>query len=70
MKTPETRRSIRFRLSLGSAGLAAILTGLALVGVYWGTGLLLRFQVDDQLEHEIEDLEARHDQGGWRGLAE
>jgi signal transduction histidine kinase len=66
---PEKRRSIRRRLSLGSAGLAVALTGLAIAAVVWTTELVLRQQVDDQLEQELSDLETRHAERGWQELA-
>jgi len=66
---PRKRGSIRRRLTLGTAGLAVALSGLALAAVAWTTDTMLRQRVDDQLEQELTRLESRHAERGWQELA-
>ena len=65
----ERPRRIRRRLLLGTTGLAVALSGLALAAVVRTTELVLRRQVDDQLERELLELRGRHAERGWQELA-
>ena len=63
----ERRRSIRLRLTLASAAMAALLVALTLTAVYFSTQEIIEMEVDDDLEAEIADLVDFYRK---RGLAE
>jgi len=64
----EPRRSIRLRLALASAALAAALVGLALAGVYVAVREILEHETDHGLQAELDELEGVHRASGTEGL--
>jgi signal transduction histidine kinase len=64
----EPRRSIRLRLALASAALAATLVALSLTAVYLSVRELLMVDVDSRLQAELDELEGYHRARGSEGL--
>ena len=68
MSPIETRRSIRLRLALASAALAATVVALALTAVYFSVREILMEAVDDSLQAELDEFDSYHRMSGLEGL--